>query len=69
MKFLIDNQLPTALARFIDDELGAEAVHVLDLNMDRCADTEIWLYASKHGFIVISKDEDFFQPFCRRITC
>lgn len=30
MKFLVDNQLPPALARFIDTDLGCEAKHVAD---------------------------------------
>lgn len=50
MKFLVDNQLPAALARFLST-LGAECQHVLDV--------EIWEYAGQNDCVVISKDEDF----------
>jgi predicted nuclease of predicted toxin-antitoxin system len=58
MKFLVDNLLPTALARFLSAE-GLEALHVRDLAMDEASDRAIWAYAKQEGFIVITKDEDF----------
>ncbi len=58
MKFLVDNQLPTALARFLSAE-GLEAVHVRDLAMDETSDHDIWDYARSEGLTVISKDDDF----------
>jgi hypothetical protein len=33
VKFLVDNQLPPALARFISEDLGAKAVHVADVGL------------------------------------
>ena len=59
MRFLIDNQLPPALARLIQSELKSEAVHVTDVGLRDASDQEIWKYATAEGFIVISKDEDF----------
>jgi predicted nuclease of predicted toxin-antitoxin system len=59
VRFLVDNQLPPALARFIRDDLGGDAVHVMDVDLRDASDEEIWTYASSGGFIVISKDEDF----------
>lgn len=41
MSFLIDNQLPPALARFLQQDLGAEAAHVADLGLERASDQEI----------------------------
>jgi predicted nuclease of predicted toxin-antitoxin system len=63
VRFLVDNQLPPALARFIRDDLGCHAVHVTDVGLRDATDEEIWTYASKGGFIVISKDEDFVGLF------
>jgi predicted nuclease of predicted toxin-antitoxin system len=60
MKLLIDNQLPAALARFLEAS-GIESRHVLDLELDTAADREIWAYAKAHGFTVVSKDDDFFH--------
>lgn len=59
MNFLVDNQLPPALAQFIRTDLGAQAVHVSEIKLDRASDRQIWQYASEHDLIVISKDEDF----------
>jgi len=59
VKFLVDNQLPIALARFIHYELEVEAAHVADLGLRGAADAELWQYASLTGAVLISKDEDF----------
>lgn len=60
MKLLVDNQLPAALARFLDAS-GLEAKHVLDLGLDTANDREIWEFARANDFIIVSKDEDFFH--------
>lgn len=58
MKFLVDNQLPIALARFLGATFS-ESLHVRDLAMDETSDHAIWTYAKSHGYTIISKDEDF----------
>jgi predicted nuclease of predicted toxin-antitoxin system len=58
VKFLVDNQLPAALARFLASR-GAECRHVLDVGLADATDAEIWEYASRNDCAVISKDEDF----------
>ncbi len=58
MKFLVDNQLPSALARFLASR-GVECQHVLDLDLGAATDAAIWEYASQNDCVVISKDEDF----------
>ena len=59
MKFLVDNQLPKALARWLT-ERGHDAVHVLDRGKGQTDDRQIWAEAIDEGRIVVSKDEDFF---------
>ncbi|MBN8733694.1 MAG: DUF5615 family PIN-like protein [Acidobacteria bacterium] len=59
MTFLVDNQLPPALARFIEQDLGTAALHVQDLNMQGYSDLQLWTHAAQHDLILISKDEDF----------
>lgn len=59
MKFIVDNQLPRALARLIQSEFGAEAIHVTDVGLRDATDGELWAYASTNNSILISKDEDF----------
>jgi predicted nuclease of predicted toxin-antitoxin system len=56
--FLIDNQLPAAVARFLASR-GVECQHVLDIGLAGSSDAAIWEYANRNGCVVISKDEDF----------
>jgi predicted nuclease of predicted toxin-antitoxin system len=59
VRFLIDNQLPPALAPFIESELGCEARHVADVGLRDASGAEVWQYASANEFVLMSKDEDF----------
>jgi predicted nuclease of predicted toxin-antitoxin system len=59
VKLLVDNQLPPALARFIQSEFGCSATHVADVGLRDASDAEVWQYASKTDSILVSKDEDF----------
>lgn len=58
MRFLVDAQLPPALARFLAS-LGEEAIHVLDVGLLAADDAAIWTFALQNDWIIISKDEDF----------
>ena len=60
MKFLVDNQFPAALARFLNSQ-GHDAQHVLDLQMDEASDASIWKFAVSDSRVLVSKDEDFLQ--------
>jgi predicted nuclease of predicted toxin-antitoxin system len=56
--FLIDAQLPPAMARAIA-EVGYSARHVVDVGLLQAADMPIWDFACKQGCTLITKDEDF----------
>ena len=58
MRFLVDAQLPPALARLLT-ERGHVAEHVADIGLLPASDAEIWRYALEHGATLIIKDEDF----------
>jgi predicted nuclease of predicted toxin-antitoxin system len=58
VKFLVDNQLPAALARWLAAK-GHDAIHVLDRGLGRESDVELWKLANDEGRILVSKDEDF----------
>ena len=58
MKFLVDNQLPSALAEMLISG-GMEARHVLEVGLEAASDTDIWKYAGENSFVLITKDEDF----------
>jgi len=60
VRFLVDNQLPAALARWISAQ-GLDCHHVLDLGLAEASDAEIWRYAADQDVVLISKDEDFFH--------
>ncbi len=58
MKFLVDAQLPPALARWLVAQ-GSEAQHVEELGLRDAEDREIWTEAMKLNAIIVTKDEDF----------
>lgn len=60
MKFLVDHQLPPALAEFLRGR-GHEARHVRELGLKSDDDLTIWRHAMTGDFVLVSKDEDFFH--------
>ena len=60
MRFLVDAQLPPALARWLV-AAGHEAEHVGDVGLGDAQDQAIWAYAAGVGAVIVSKDEDFAQ--------
>ncbi len=60
MRFLVDTQLPRALAGWLA-ERGHAAEHVLDVGLGQSKDTPVWRYAQQNGAVVVTKDEDFAE--------
>ncbi len=60
MRFLIDAQLPPALARWLVS-VGHDAEHVADLGLAEAKDSVIWAQAILTSSTLITKDEDFAQ--------
>ena len=58
MKFLVDHQLPPAIADFFR-ERGHDSQHLLEIGMASSSDLEVYEYAVALGFIIVTKDEDF----------
>jgi len=58
MRFLIDAQLPPALARWLEKQ-GHEAQHVFDLGLMEATDRVILERAGMIGAVIVTKDEDF----------
>ena len=56
-KFIVDAQLPPALARYLSSQ-GDDVIHVLDVDMMEASDTAIWNYAICENRVIITKDED-----------
>jgi predicted nuclease of predicted toxin-antitoxin system len=64
MRFLIDAQLPPAMARWLVS-VGHDAEHVQDCGLAHQSDSTIWTYALEKDAVIVSKDEDFAR---RRIV-
>ena len=60
MRFLVDAQLPPALASWLAAQ-GHEAAHVADLGMQAASDATIWDHALASSSAIVTKDEDFAQ--------
>lgn len=58
MRFLVDAQLPPALARWLTSQ-GQKAEHVMDLDLHRASDPEIWRFAEATSAVIVTKDEYF----------
>lgn len=60
MRFLVDAQLPPALARWLTAQ-GHEAQHVADLGLEGASDRAIWREAGSTGATIVTKDADFVE--------
>ena len=60
MKFLVDHQLPSALARYLQKR-GFDCQHLLDVGLAEASDAEICNYVRAQERIVVSKDQDFLH--------
>lgn len=58
MRFLVDAQLPPALARWLEAQ-GHSADHVADLGLVEASDLIIWNAAADREAVIVTKDEDF----------
>ena len=67
MRFLVDAQLPPALARWLA-ERGHTAEHLFDLGMAGADDRDVWAYALRLGAVIVTKDEDFAERRTRAGT-
>jgi predicted nuclease of predicted toxin-antitoxin system len=60
VKFLLDTQLPKALAQRLR-ESGSECQHVLELGLAQSPDNTLWNYAREQDAVIVTKDEDFAE--------
>ena len=58
MRFIVDAQLPPALARSMA-AAGLQAEHVVDVGLRDSEDSAIWHYAVEQHAVLVTKDEDF----------
>jgi predicted nuclease of predicted toxin-antitoxin system len=58
MKLLLDQNLSPRLVSALAD-LYPGSAHLQDVGLDRASDVEVWTYALKNSYVVVSKDSDF----------
>ncbi|MEQ1850349.1 MAG: DUF5615 family PIN-like protein [Chthoniobacteraceae bacterium] len=58
MRWIVDAQLPPALADLLRQR-GHDAAHVEEVRLRHAEDDAIWQYASEHGAVIVTKNEDF----------
>lgn len=58
MKLLFDQNLSPPLPQTLSD-LYPESMHVRGAGLRDAADSEIWEFAKREGFMIASKDSDF----------
>ena len=60
MKLLLDQNLSRRLLQDIDTAFPGSQ-HVADFNLTAEDDEIVWRFAADHGFVIFSKDSDFFH--------
>jgi len=60
MKLLLDENISSKLVKYLAENFP-ESSHIDYLQMQGTTDTDIWEYAKKQGYIIVSKDNDFRQ--------
>ena len=60
MRFLVDHQVPPALAVALR-ERGHDAAHLYDLSLHHLTDEAIWHRVGLEGAVLITKDDDFLH--------
>jgi predicted nuclease of predicted toxin-antitoxin system len=60
VKLLLDENLSDAVVSQILD-LYPGSTHVKLQNLQQTDDIQIWEFARRHGFVIVSKDADFHQ--------
>jgi predicted nuclease of predicted toxin-antitoxin system len=63
-RFLVDAQLPPALAKALR-EAGHEAEHLEEIGLRQAEDRVVWDHAFRSQAIIVTKDEDFVERFRR----
>jgi predicted nuclease of predicted toxin-antitoxin system len=60
MKLLFDANLPPQLASRLQD-VYAESKHVRSIGLNQFDDKTIWNAARREGYMIVSKDSDFYE--------
>ena len=67
MKLLFDENLSRKLPGRLAD-IYPDSIHVSEVDLIHAPDTQIWEYARKGDFTIVSADRDFFQIARQRLA-
>jgi predicted nuclease of predicted toxin-antitoxin system len=67
MKLLLDENLSRRIAPFIQD-LYPDSTQVTLIGMEQLDDKAIRQYAIDNGFIIVTKDADFYVGICFMVS-
>lgn len=60
MKLLLDENISYRILKYIDTHFPGSD-HVTTIKKGRIKDREIWEYATRHDFVIVTYDEDFYE--------
>lgn len=60
MKLLLDQNISRKLVRRLED-IFPNTKHVSEVLTETSDDGEIWSFAKEHGYVIVTKDDDFEQ--------
>lgn len=58
MKLLFDENLSAGLPQRLADDYPGSA-HLRDVGLKGADDADVWNYAAREGFVIVTKDDDF----------
>jgi len=60
MKLLLDENLSRRIVPFLQNDFPGSSQVVLD-GLEQATDQQLWEYARDQGFVIVSKDSDFYE--------
>ncbi|MGH9962210.1 MAG: DUF5615 family PIN-like protein [Pyrinomonadaceae bacterium] len=60
MKLLFDQNLSPRLVELLENT-DPDSTHVQSVKLDRANDEEVWRFAGENGYVIVSKDADYYE--------
>lgn len=58
MKLLLDQNLSRKIIKQIEG-IYPDSCHIMSVLTENSSDQHIWVYAKEHGYIIVTKDDDY----------
>lgn len=58
IKLLFDQNLSYKLVQRLKN-IYPDSIHIASVNLDKSSDIDVWKFAKKNGYIIVTKDSDF----------